>query len=65
MFEYLKNFNVKLYHDMNRDYSGICFECGEVQEMVEPDAEGYECHCCGEHAVAGAMIYLFTVGEAA
>jgi len=33
---------------------GICIECGEPTcGPVEPDAEGYECGCCGENEVCG------------
>ena len=40
---------------------GFCIACGEDAEGVEPDAQGYECECCGEPAVYGAeelMLYL-------
>lgn len=32
---------------------GICYECGNLQSGVEPDAQGYECEECGAHAVGG------------
>lgn len=32
---------------------GICFECGDIRDGCEPDAEGYECHSCGEYSVYG------------
>lgn len=32
---------------------GICLECGDLADMVEPDATGYHCHSCGENSVAG------------
>lgn len=35
------------------DYPGFCLACGERASGVEPDAEGYECESCGEHAVEG------------
>lgn len=40
---------------------GICYQCGDVQHGVEPDAEGYNCESCGEPAVGGielAMVNL-------
>jgi len=33
---------------------GICESCWETTcGMVEPDAEGYECGCCGKNSVYG------------
>lgn len=34
--------------------TGFCLECGAPRGGCEPDAEGYECYECGEHAVMGA-----------
>jgi hypothetical protein len=36
------------------DNPGFCVACGEGAEGVEPDAQQYECECCGEKAVYGA-----------
>lgn len=36
------------------DNPGFCRACGAEADGVEPDAEGYECEHCGEHAVMGA-----------
>ena len=44
---------------MNDD--GICLACGEDAMGVEPDAEGYECECCGERAVMGAENILLHI----
>lgn len=45
------------------EYLGFCTECGEQAEGVEPDAEGYECECCGAHAVYGAeQLLIMGVG---
>jgi hypothetical protein len=41
--------------------TGFCLECGEEQEGCEPDAEGYECECCGEFAVMGAEQCLLSL----
>ena len=35
------------------DNPGLCVACGEETDGVEPDARGYECEHCGEHAVYG------------
>lgn len=40
----------------------FCVACGEPQEGVEPDAERYECECCGERKVYGAEILLVAMG---
>lgn len=34
--------------------NGFCLSCGEEQMGVEPDAEAYECDCCGQPTVYGA-----------
>ena len=34
---------------------GICMNCGEIAECVEPDARKYECEACGQHKVYGAQ----------
>ena len=36
------------------DNPGFCLACGAEAEGVEPDAQRYECECCGEHQVYGA-----------
>ena len=41
------------------DCLGFCTACGEEAFGVEPDAERYECECCGESAVFGAEQLLF------
>jgi len=41
---------------------GICVSCGEFTDRVEPDAEGYECNCCGELTVMGCENYLLMYG---
>lgn len=38
----------------NSLYLGFCTECDTEHEGIEPDACGYECEACGEHAVYGA-----------
>jgi hypothetical protein len=32
---------------------GICLDCGDLADMVEPDAAGYHCESCGANSVAG------------
>ena len=41
------------YHHMNDNCEGLCVVCGSVASGVEPDAERYECECCGQLAVYG------------
>jgi len=41
------------YLDYSNAYCGICTECGEINDGVEPDAEGYLCSNCDEEAVTG------------
>jgi len=36
------------------EYLGFCLDCGAEHGQVEPDAERYECKCCGERKVYGA-----------
>jgi hypothetical protein len=35
------------------DNQGLCLECGELADSVEPDATGYTCGACGAHSVTG------------
>ena len=44
---------VERYHDY-LDNPGICLACGEEADDCEPDAQRYECKCCGERQVYGA-----------
>lgn len=43
------------YFALCDEYSdqGICLECGDLADMVEPDATGYHCHSCGANSVSG------------
>ncbi len=43
-------------------YEGVCTNCLERQEGVEPDAEGYECESCGNDNVMGAEQALLIFG---
>lgn len=40
----------RAYHD---DGGGICLECGEFAENVEPDARDYQCDSCEQWRVFG------------
>ena len=40
---------------------GICHNCGNIQDGVEPDAENYKCEDCGEDEVCGIEITLITM----
>lgn len=44
---------VEEYLEYREEYIGICLECGAERETCEPDADGYRCEDCGEHAVQG------------
>jgi len=46
---------------MGTDNPGFCVACGEDADGCEPDARGYECECCGKHAVYGAEELLLHV----
>lgn len=41
------------YKEACDNYQGICLECEELQDGVEPDAENYECESCGAFEVMG------------
>jgi hypothetical protein len=44
------------------DNTGFCLVCGAERDGCEPDAAGYECWECGEHAVMGAeQLYMMAV----
>jgi hypothetical protein len=40
------------------NYQGICLECEELKDGVEPDAEEYECDYCGAKKVVGMEMGL-------
>lgn len=40
---------------------GFCTSCGAEASGCEPDAEGYYCEECGEHAVTGAETLLVEI----
>jgi hypothetical protein len=40
---------------------GFCLACGADHDGCEPDAPGYECYECNEHAVEGAENVLAMV----
>lgn len=37
----------------NDETDGICYNCGNIQSGVEPDASMYRCENCGENKVYG------------
>lgn len=52
ILEELDNFSdLELMEEMSG--VGYCAACGESQDSVEPDAQGYECNSCGEPKVVG------------
>ena len=44
---------VEMIEECSDEYLGLCIECGEIAEGVEPDARGYQCECCSRPAVFG------------
>lgn len=40
-------------HDILSGTLGACLACGASASGIEPDAEQYECECCGAHEVYG------------
>ena len=42
--------------------TGVCLNCCNEQDGVEPDAAGYECGACGEMTVMGAEEILLVYG---
>lgn len=45
--------------DMDENSEGACIGCGETGQSAEPDAERYECECCGKNLVFGSMWFAF------
>ena len=41
------------FHTYREDYIGICLECLNAQDCVEPDATNYTCEQCGANQVFG------------
>ena len=62
MNELLDEYQGRIF-ELSEEYenSGICYVCGAVQDGVEPDAEGYECHDCGKHAVGGIIMAMLQI----
>jgi len=46
------------------DHIGFCTQCGEEANGCEPDAQRYECECCGARAVYGAEHLMMGGGAA-
>lgn len=44
--------------DLMGDDPGWCLGCGEEYGLVEPDAKGVMCECCGEPRVYGVTELL-------
>jgi DNA-directed RNA polymerase subunit RPC12/RpoP len=41
------------YLELKEDYVGVCIECGNQQESVEPDGRNVPCDECGRPTVFG------------
>jgi hypothetical protein len=46
-------FSITDYYELCNDYCGICLDCGEIADGVEPDAQNYNCGFCGANRVVG------------
>lgn len=47
-------FSIEELTEADSNSTGFCIACGEESDTVEPDAEMYECDCCGKRRVYGA-----------
>ena len=47
---------------MLEETTGICRNCGYIQDGVEPDAECYECEDCGKFEVCGIEHLILIAG---
>lgn len=48
-----------VYREHRETYIGYCRVCEDwTTDCVEPDAEDYECECCGNDSVIGADNWL-------
>lgn len=47
-------FSLEEIESATNDSQGFCLACGELNDMVEPDARHYECEVCGSRQVFGA-----------
>ena len=50
------------YHYMEDAMIGLCLNCKEEADTIEPDAERRKCESCGENAVYG-IPELLNMGE--
>lgn len=48
------------YNALCNQYCGICLNCEEIDDGIEPDAEGYKCPCCDSDSVMGIEQALIT-----
>jgi hypothetical protein len=50
-------------YEADEDTLGVCIECGEEQDGVEPDAERYVCQSCKRPGVFGVQqLFLLLTG---
>lgn len=48
-----RGFIAAMIEECEDENAGICLMCGNLQDGVEPDAEGYACEQCNAPHVAG------------
>ena len=49
-----KRFSWSTLFAADLNMQGLCLNCGEARDGVEPDARGYACHACECRSVYGA-----------
>lgn len=54
----LQTFTLDEIQIADNDMIGFCIECGEPQDMCEPDARERPCEACGQSTVYGAQEIL-------
>lgn len=48
-----QSMSLEEFKEMHDCGFGICLNCGDVLQGIEPDAENYECPICFKHEVYG------------
>jgi len=49
-----KKFTMEQIEEASELQAGFCLACGEMRDMVEPDARRYKCELCSLNQVYGA-----------
>ena len=53
-------FSFDEFKELSDNYCGVCLNCGEIADNVEPDASCYECYFCGRNKVCGLELALIS-----